>query len=184
MTATQTTLKNALLVDFTGTASGFTQLDRFGTEFVSLVRNAKNKPVSVVVIDHALAGSVNAGTGKSAEQAVLIRDHINLTGTNPLTGPNNECGDRFPVVQGVYITDYLPELPRVVAGGLKDGVKPTASDLELLGQFGVGASCYNAVPAMIIAAHARCTMLAVLVPEGQSLPAAVLEEIKKLTGAR
>lgn len=34
---------------------------------------------------------------------MLITDHINLVGTNPLIGPNNnELGTRFPDVSQVY----------------------------------------------------------------------------------
>jgi hypothetical protein len=104
-----------------------------------------------------------------------------LTGTSPLLGPNHDSGDRFPVVQGIYVTDHLNELPRVIAGGLKQGARLSADEVQLLRQFKVGACCYNAAPAMLIAAHARCPILVVLLPEGQQLPPHVLQQIHELT---
>jgi hypothetical protein len=176
MTATKTVLNGAELVDFTGTLKGVktNSLKAFGPEFVSIVRS-ETRPAALVVIDWAVELQVDG--------PVLIRDHLNLTGTSPLLGPNHEYGERFPVVQGIYIDEHLPELPRVIAAGLKSGAKVQPDDAAVLKQLGVGACCYNAVPAMLIAAHARCRILALLVPFGKELPANVLQKIKELTGA-
>jgi purine-nucleoside phosphorylase len=52
---------------------------------------------------------------------VLISDHINLTGVNPLTGPNDEkLGPRFPDMTEVYSAQYR-ELAHKAAAGL--GIK-------------------------------------------------------------
>jgi purine-nucleoside phosphorylase len=51
------------------------------------------------------AGGINLNYQQGA--LVLIRDHINLQGTNPLVGPNDDrFGARFPDMTRVYAGDY------------------------------------------------------------------------------
>jgi hypothetical protein len=59
-----------------------------------------------------------------------------------------------------------------------------SDDVALLKELGVGACCYNAVPAMLIAAHARCRVLALLVPAGGKLPDALAKQLEELTGVQ
>lgn len=176
MTATTTVLQGAALVDYTSTVPGFKQMNGFGQAFIDLVRSSE-KPTSMVIIDRA-------GSALPLSGPAIVRDHLNLTGTSPLLGPNHECGERFPVLQGIYILDHLSELPRVLLGGLKPGVDVSVDDAKVLREFGVEAYSYNIAQSMLIAAHARCRMLAVLLPEGQTLPAKLSQEILALTGAK
>jgi hypothetical protein len=176
MTATKTILQGAALVDYTSTVSGFKQMNGFGQAFVDLVRSGE-RPTSIVVIDRAGSALPLAGPA-------IVRDHLNLTGTSPLLGPNHECGERFPVLQGIYIVDQFQELPKVLLGGLKPGVEVSADDARVLREFGVEAYSYNIAQSMLIAAHARCRMLAVLLPDGQALPDKLSQEILALTGAK
>ena len=56
--------------------------------------------VPVLVLTNA-AGGINLNF--TAGDLMLIRDHINLTGQNPLVGPHSEAfGLRFPDMTGVY----------------------------------------------------------------------------------
>jgi purine-nucleoside phosphorylase len=56
--------------------------------------------VATVVLTNA-AGGIDAGYKAGA--LVLLRDHINLTGRNPLVGPHDErLGVRFPDMSAVY----------------------------------------------------------------------------------
>jgi purine-nucleoside phosphorylase len=51
------------------------------------------------------AGAINRDYSQGA--LVLIRDHINLQGANPLTGPNDErFGVRFPDMSQAYAPEY------------------------------------------------------------------------------
>jgi len=64
----------------------------------------------------------NAAGGLDLEmesgRVMLITDHINFTGANPLTGPNvDEWGERFPDMSQVYDPGLL-ELARECAAGL------------------------------------------------------------------
>lgn len=68
--------------------------------------------VNALILTNA-AGAVN--TQLKPGQLVLISDHINLLGANPLTGPNDEAlGPRFPDMSEAYTKRYR-ELARQVA---------------------------------------------------------------------
>jgi purine-nucleoside phosphorylase len=71
--------------------------------------------IRAVVLTNA-AGGINLNYQQGA--LVLIRDHINLQGANPLTGPNDErFGVRFPDMTHAYEKSYR-ELAREEAGKL------------------------------------------------------------------
>lgn len=171
MSTTKPALQGALLLDFTGTAAGIKSLPKFSDEFSELIR-ADRKPHAVVVIDRAVGGDL--------KDPAVVRDHLNLTGHSPLCGPNHPCGERFPVVQGVYVEDALTELPRVVVAGVVHDVKPSAEDMKVVRDLGAEVACYNIVPAMIVAAHAKCKVLAVVVPDKVSPELAA--QLKVLVG--
>jgi purine-nucleoside phosphorylase len=60
--------------------------------------------VRAVILTNA-AGGINTQYGQGA--LVMIRDHINLQGQNPLTGPNDErFGPRFPDMSFTYAKRY------------------------------------------------------------------------------
>lgn len=161
------------MIDFAGSLAGVTSMTACSSEFMALLRGAK-RPPAVVLIDRTVGAKIDG--------PVVVRDHINLTGSNPLLGPNHPSGERFPVVQGIYVDDCLRELPRVVAAGLKPGIKPTAEDLELVKRYGADVCCYHAVPAMLVAAHARCRVLAILLPEGAQVSVDLLKQIRTIVG--
>jgi hypothetical protein len=173
VTGTSVSLKGALLVDFTRTVKNFKHLKSFGDKFVSLIRDG-NSQRCVVIIDRAV--------GRSPAEVMVVRDHINLMGTTPLLGPNHPLGDRFPVVQGIYVVDELSSFPQVVAAGLKDGIKPSDKDIATMKEFGADVCCYNLVPSMLIAAHAHCRVLGIILAESAKLPEDAWLEIQRLTG--
>jgi purine-nucleoside phosphorylase len=60
--------------------------------------------IRAVILTNA-AGGINLNYQQGA--LVLIRDHINLQGTNPLVGPNDDrFGVRFPDMTQAYARDY------------------------------------------------------------------------------
>ncbi|MBW2219715.1 MAG: purine-nucleoside phosphorylase [Deltaproteobacteria bacterium] len=70
------------------------------TEVVFPVRVLQELGVKTLVISNA-AGGLNHEF--SPGDIMVISDHINLTGVNPLAGPNeNDCGIRFPDMTRVY----------------------------------------------------------------------------------
>lgn len=168
--------KGAKLVDFTEQHSGFQHMKRFGKEFVDLVRECKDGKKSIVVLD--------SGFGGRFASPLVTRDHINLSGDNPLTGPNNPLGPRFPVVQDIYFSDCLTEWRKGVVAGLKEGVKPTNDEQTILRDIGADVCSYNLVPAMLVAAHAGWKVLGIIVPEGMALSPGQIQEINLLTGSK
>lgn len=167
-----TLFKGARLVDFTGGVSGFEKWDNFSKKFTELVRSDA-QPKAVVIIDRIFAERT---TGP-----VLVRDHVNMTADNPLVGPNHPGGDRFPVVQGIYVTDCPSGVTTGIAGGLRHGVEPSADEIKLMRSFGVDFCCYNVVPAMLVAAQAGWKVLAIGLPAGVALSSEQLKEIQELT---
>lgn len=89
-------------------------------EVVFGVRTAVLCGAGTVVLTNAAGG---CGDGLESGDLVLIRDHLNLTARNPLTGPNDErLGPRFPDMSAVYPED-LRSL--AVAVGRETGVDLT-----------------------------------------------------------
>ncbi len=101
-----------------------------------------------------------------AGEIMLISDHINLTGANPLVGPNvDEWGLRFPDMSRVYDRELM-ELGRTVArslglplssgvyAGLKGPSLETPAELRFLRAIGADAVGLSTVTEVIAAAHA------------------------------
>lgn len=86
---------------------------------VAPVRLALDAGCEVVVLTNA-AGAIDPALEVGAP--CLIRDHLNLTGTNPLIGRNDDdLGPRFPDQSDVY-SRQLRELARRVDPGLSEAV--------------------------------------------------------------
>jgi hypothetical protein len=175
VTVLDVSLKGAALIDFTGTVPGCLHLAGCSSEFMALMR-ASHRPEVVILIDRAI--------GPEITSAAVVSDHINLSGNNPLLGPNHPSGKRFPVVQGIYVTDHLPAVQRVVVAGIKPGVRLTPEEMKLVKQYGAQACCYNIVPAMLVAAHSSSRVLAILLPENGPLPEDVQKELHTLAGVK
>ncbi len=96
---------------------------------------------------------------------MLIRDHINLMGENPLIGPNmDDLGPRFPDMSDAYSTDLRTQAHTIAAGlGIlvKDGVYAaltgpsyeTPAEIRMLNLVGADAVGMSTVPEVIAARH-------------------------------
>lgn len=169
-------LKGAKLIDFTGKVAGAQHFDHFSDEVTKAVRSHNGAKVAVVI---------DPGFGFEAEAPHLVSDHINLTGSNPLMGPNDPCGERFPVVNDIYLTEEMPGriLPAIqcgVLGGLKAGVVPNAAEAAKLKSLGAQFFSYNLAQTMIIAAHSGWKVIGIVVPSRLPLDGALMNEIKSL----
>ena len=102
---------------------------------------------------------------------LLLRDHINFMGDNPLIGKNDErLGARFPQMSRVY-TPELRELAHEVAKTkgvqLKDGVYlalsgpsyETPAEIHFFRQIGADAVGMSTVPEVIVASHSLMKVL-------------------------
>src|SRR5258706_9581286 len=87
------------------------------------IRELKRRGVGSLILTNA-AGGINLNYKAGA--LVLITDHINLLGVNPLTGPNDDSlGPRFPDMSEAYARECR-EIAKAEAGNLgillKEGV--------------------------------------------------------------
>ncbi len=122
------------------------------------------------VILSSAVGGVNPELGNG--ELVLVSDHINFLGANPLRGPNiDELGPRFPDLSHVY-SPRLRALARSVAGGpLREGVYAampgpsyeTPAEVRMLRLLGGDLVGMSLVPEAIAASHAGLEVLAVAV---------------------
>lgn len=126
--------------------------------------------IKAVILTNA-AGGINRGYSPGA--LVLIRDHINLQGTNPLVGPNDErFGVRFPDMTHAYCKEFR-EIAREEAGRLKiqshDGVYAallgpsyeTPAEIEYLRRIGADLVGMSTVAEVIAARHMGLNVLAI-----------------------
>lgn len=116
---------------------------------------------------------------------VLLADHINLLGDNPLVGPNDEAlGPRFPDMSDVYAAE-LRQLARAAALRLgiplREGVYvavpgpslETRAEYRMLRQVGADVVGMSTVPESIVAVHSGMRVLAVSIITDQCLPDAL-----------
>lgn len=104
---------------------------------------------------------------------VVLRDHINLQGTNPLTGPNDEnFGERFPDMTQVYWKPYqaaaLREGKRLgiemgdgIYAGLTGPSYETPAEIRYLRGIGADLVGMSTVPEVIAAAHLGIRVLGI-----------------------
>ncbi len=104
---------------------------------------------------------------------MLITDHINFTGQNPLIGPNDEeMGPRFPDMSEAYTKAYR-EMAKAAATSLdvelKEGVYmgysgPTyrkPAEIRMSRVMGADAVGMSTVPEVIVAAHSGLKVLGI-----------------------
>lgn len=104
---------------------------------------------------------------------MLIKDHINMTGTNPLFGPNvDEFGPRFPDMTDAYDPD-LRQLARAVAAeqdvmvqegvymGLTGPTYETPAEIRAFRLLGADAVGMSTVPEVIVARHMGVKVLGI-----------------------
>lgn len=135
-------------------------------------------PVRVL---HALGAHTlvvtNACGGISPDLSVgdlmLISDHLNLMGNNPLIGPNDDTlGPRFPAMSQAY-NGQLRELAKSVAGklgfelaegvycGLTGPSYETPAEINMLHRLGGDAVGMSTVPETIAAVHCGMRVLGI-----------------------
>lgn len=107
----------------------------------------------------------------SAGDIMAITDHINLTGENPLLGPNNEdWGVRFPDMSAVYDQELISlaenaarknniSIKRGVYAGLKGPSLETPAETRFIRQIGADAVGLSTVQEVIAAVHAGMRIL-------------------------
>ena len=134
------------------------------------IRELARRGVKSVILTNA-AGGINLSYQPG--DLVLISDHINLTGTNPLTGANDETlGPRFPDMTEIYTASFR-ELAHQTAAGfgvkLKEGVYAgllgpsyeTPAEIRYLRTIGADLVGMSTTLEAIAAAHAGMQVLGI-----------------------
>jgi purine-nucleoside phosphorylase len=116
--------------------------------------------VKSLVLTNA-AGGINVGLDQGA--LMVINDHLNLMGVNPLRGPHDErLGARFPDMSEVYSREYQEiaveearnmnlELRRGIYAGLSGPSYETPAEVRMLRTIGADAVGMSTVPEAIVA---------------------------------
>jgi purine-nucleoside phosphorylase len=109
----------------------------------------------------------------TAGDLMLIRDHINLTGANPLVGPNHDAwGVRFPDMTSAYAIDWRKavsarasalgvRLHEGIYAGLKGPSLETPAETRYLRTIGADAVGFSTIMEVIAAVHAGMRVLGI-----------------------
>lgn len=134
------------------------------------IRIMKGLGVKKILLTNA-AGGVNRNFKPGT--LMMIRDHINFSGSNPLIGPNMEQdGPRFPDVSRVYPAVYrekLREEAEKIGIHLEEGVYmmfsgpcyETPAEVKMAGILGADAVGMSTVPEAIVCAHCGIPVLGI-----------------------
>ena len=126
--------------------------------------------VKTLVLTNA-AGGINVQLTQGA--LMVISDHVNLMGVNPLRGPNDErFGPRFPDMSAVYAPELQElaideargigvEVRRGIYGGLSGPSYETPAEIHLLRTLGADAVGMSTVPEAIVARHMGLEVLGI-----------------------
>lgn len=138
--------------------------------------------VETLLISNA-AGGMNPHYRRG--DLMLITDHINLQGENPLAGPNFDAwGPRFPDMSAPYDPDLIALAERkALEGGIKlqQGVYvavvgpnlETRAEYRFLRQIGADVVGMSTVPEVIVARHMGLRVMAVSVITDECFPDAL-----------
>ena len=126
--------------------------------------------VKTLVLTNA-AGGINVQLTQGA--LMVISDHLNLMGVNPLRGANDErFGPRFPDMSAVYSHELQElvideakaigvEVRRGIYGALSGPSYETPAEIHLLRNLGADAVGMSTVPEAIVACHMGLEVLGI-----------------------
>ncbi|MCF6408305.1 purine-nucleoside phosphorylase [Pseudalkalibacillus salsuginis] len=150
------------------------------------VRVMKGLGVGQMIVTNACGGM---NPDFEAGDLMIIEDHLNLTGANPLIGPNeNELGPRFPDMSTAYTPEMI-ELVKSVANEegitLQQGVYAsisgpaymTRAELKMLRTLGSDTVGMSTVPEVIVARHMDMKTLGISCITDMAIP----EELEPLS---
>src|SRR5215204_1112107 len=134
------------------------------------VRTFKLLGIKTLILTNA-AGGINVQLTQGA--LMVISDHLNLMGDNPLRGPNDErFGPRFPDMSAVYSHELQElvveeakaigvEVRRGIYGALSGPSYETPAEILLLRNLGADAVGMSTVPEAIVARHMGLDVLGI-----------------------
>jgi purine-nucleoside phosphorylase len=126
------------------------------------IRTFKLLGIDKLILTNA-AGGIDVQLKQGA--LMVISDHLNLMGMNPLRGPNDEqFGPRFPDMSEVYtreLQELVTEEARALGVNVRRGIYAalagpsyeTPAEIHMLRAFGADAVGMSTVPEAIVARH-------------------------------
>jgi len=132
------------------------------------IRVMKKLGIDILILTNACGGLNEAF---SPGDLMLIKDHINLMGDNPLIGPNlSEFGPRFPDMSQVYNPQLIETCKNIATKlniNIQEGVYAAISgpyylskaELRMLIRIGADAVGMSTVPEAIVARHCNIKVL-------------------------
>ena len=136
----------------------------------SVIKSFKLLGIEGIIVTNA-AGSLNPAMQPGS--LMLINDHINLSGFNPLIGPNDDrFGPRFPNMSRVYTPEWRQQAHRAAAAQnipLFDGTYcmlsgpnfETAAEIRACRILGADANGMSTVPETMVAAYCGMKVLGI-----------------------
>ena len=143
------------------------------------VRVMKMLGASLMIVSNACGG---LNPSFSAEDIMVIKDHINLMGDNPLIGANlDEFGPRFPDMSNVYdkdMSDLLESIASKLSIKLQKGVYSaisgpnylTKAELKMLITLGSDTVGMSTVPEAVAAKHSGLKVLGISCITDMAIP--------------
>lgn len=134
------------------------------------IRTFKLLGINTLVLTNA-AGGVDIELTQGA--LMVISDHLNVMGVNPLRGPNDErFGPRFPDMSEVYsreLQEFVIEEARGLGVTVRRGIYAalagpsyeTPAEIHMLRAFGADAVGMSTVPEAIVARHMGMKVLGI-----------------------
>ena len=134
------------------------------------IRAFKLLGIKTLILTNA-AGGINVELQQGA--LMVLSDHLNLMGANPLRGPNDErFGPRFPDMSAVYSPELQAlvveeareigvEVRRGIYGALAGPSYETPAEIVLLRNLGADAVGMSTVPEAIVARHMGLEVLGI-----------------------
>ena len=134
------------------------------------IRAFKLLGIKTVILTNA-SGGINVELHQGA--LMVLTDHLNLMGVNPLRGPNDErFGPRFPDMSTVYSAELQAlvveeareigvEVRRGIYGALSGPSYETPSEIVMLRNLGADAVGMSTVPEAIVARHMGMEVLGI-----------------------
>lgn len=149
------------------------------SEITLPIRVMKRLNIHTIIFTNA-AGGLNPSF--VVGDVMVITDHINLMGQNPLVGPNLDLfGPRFPAMVDVYdreliaITEKVAEkmgihLQKGVYAGVTGPSLETKAEIRFLRLIGADAVGMSTIPEVIVAAHCGFKILAFSAISNMNIP--------------